>query len=402
MFSSPASNLSKSLQVLWHFFWLGCVSFGGPAAHLGYFRQHFVERMKWLNDNDYGQLIALSQFLPGPGSSQVGFAIGYRYAGLLGAWAAFIGFTLPSFLLLLWVALYQPPSDQPIYALVISGLKLLAVVVVADAVLKMFRQFCQRIETRVVAVVSALLLLGFAGNLMQIAVLVLAFAIGWRFFACKQIVNSTTPPNINKPLLSWLFLGFIGALIAVYLLLPNQFISQYLWLNLFAPFAQAGSLVFGGGHVVLPLLQNSIGEQVSSEQFLTGYALAQAVPGPMFTIAAYLGAILMPQTPIIGAVIATLGVFLPGLLLILALLNSWQKWAHHPQLQGGIKLLNAAVVGLLLASLINPIASSAIVDLASALAALFGFILLRRYQLKIGWLLLIYALIWPCILWIWG
>ncbi|CAN8141627.1 chromate transporter [uncultured Thiomicrorhabdus sp.] len=135
---------------------------------------------------------------------------------------------------------------------------------------------------------------------------------------------------------------------------------------------------------------------------MTGYALAQAVPGPMFTIAAYLGAILMPQTPIIGAVIATLGVFLPGLLLILALLNSWQKWAHHPQLQGGIKLLNAAVVGLLLASLINPIASSAIVDLASALAALFGFILLQRYQLKIGWLLLIYALIWPCILWIWG
>jgi chromate transporter len=356
--------------------------------------------MKWLNDDEYSQLIALSQFLPGPGSSQVGFAIGYRHAGLLGAWAAFIGFTLPSFLLLLWVALYQPPSDQPIYALVISGLKLLAVVVVADAVLKMFRQFCQQTEARIVAVITALLLLGFAGNLVQIAILVVAFAIGWRFFASKQTVNSPKPPSSNKPFGSWLFLGLIAALIAVYLLLPNQIVAQYPWLNLFAPFAQAGSLVFGGGHVVLPLLQNAIGEQISSEQFLTGYALAQAVPGPMFTIAAYLGAILMSDAPITGAIIATLGVFLPGLLLVLALLNTWQKWAHRPQLQGGIKLLNAAVVGLLLATLINPVASSAITDLASAIAALLGFIALQRYKLKIGWLLLIYALIWPSILWI--
>lgn len=392
------SNFSKSLQVLWHFFWLGCISFGGPAAHIGYFRQHFVERLKWLNDSEYGQLIALSQFLPGPGSSQIGFAIGYYHAGVLGAWSAFIGFTLPSFGLLLWVALYQPPSEQAIYALVISGLKLLAVVVVADAVLKMFRQFCSELTTRITAVLTALLLIGFAGNALQLVILLTAFIVGWYFFAEPKKSPNTVKALTKKASISWLLLAFITTLIISYLLLPQDILKDCSWLSLFAPFAQVGSLVFGGGHVVLPLLQNAIGDQLSSEQFLSGYALAQAVPGPMFTISAYLGALLLPETPIIGAILATLGLFLPGLLLVFALLNSWQNLALNSRLQGGIRLVNAAVVGLLIATLVSPVASSAITDIASAIAALLGFIAIQRWKLKIGWLLLAYALVWPIFL----
>ncbi|BBP45160.1 chorismate-binding protein [Thiosulfatimonas sediminis] len=390
------SNIRKSLQVLWQFFWLGCISFGGPAAHLGYFRQHFVERLQWLDENEYSQLIALSQFLPGPGSSQVGFAIGYRHAGILGAWAAFIGFTLPSFLLLLWVALYQPPSDQPIYALVISGLKLLAVIVVADAVLKMFRQFCRQRSSQLTALLSALLLLLFAGTSMQMAVLLLAFIIGWSFLPAQIKANGKTTIKTNTHPLSWLLLGLTGLIIAWFWFMPEQLQSA---LQLFAAFAQTGALVFGGGHVVLPLLQSTIGEQISSAEFLSGYALAQAVPGPMFTLSAYLGALLLPETPIVGAIIATLGLFLPGLLLMLALLERWQQLAHQPKLQGGVGMVNAAVVGLLIATLINPVAVSAITDIASALAAIIGFIALQRWRIKIGWLLLIYALIWPLMLW---
>lgn len=390
------SNIRKSLQVLWQFFWLGCISFGGPAAHIGYFRQHFVERLQWLDENEYSQLIALSQFLPGPGSSQVGFAIGYRHAGILGAWAAFIGFTLPSFLLLLWVALYQPPSDQPIYALVISGLKLLAVIVVADAVLKMFRQFCRQRSSQLTALLSALLLLLFAGTSMQMAVLLLAFIIGWYFLPAQIKASGKTKIKTNTHPLSWLLLGLTGLIIAWFWFMPEQLKPA---LQLFAAFAQTGALVFGGGHVVLPLLQSTIGEQISSAEFLSGYALAQAVPGPMFTLSAYLGALLLPESPIVGAIIATLGLFLPGLLLMLALLERWQQLAHQPKLQGGVGMVNAAVVGLLIATLINPVAISAITDIASALAAIIGFTALQRWRIKIGWLLIIYALIWPLILW---
>ncbi|WP_321276981.1 chromate efflux transporter [Thiomicrorhabdus indica] len=383
----------KSLQVFWQFFILGWTSFGGPAAHLGIFQQRFVVELKWLSEADYLQLVALSQFLPGPGSSQVGFAIGRQHAGMTGAWAAFLGFTLPSFLILLWVALYQPASENVFYAQMILGLKLLAVVVVADATLKMFQSFCQTRATQTTAVLVAIVLLLLPFSWSQIAVLAIAFVIGAKFFNTD---TNSLPAGKDLPnARSWFAQSLL--LIGLGLILIHQFFPEMLnpTIQLFANFAQAGALVFGGGHVVLPLLQNSIGEQISNDLFLSGYAFAQAVPGPMFSVASFYGAHLLPETPVLGAIIATLGVFLPGLLLMLALQNSWQNWAQNPQIQGGILLLNAAVVGLLIATLFTPVFTSAVSNSIAMAWVLVGLLLLRIFQLKVLWLLPIFALGFP-------
>lgn len=381
----------KSLKVFWQFFLLGWTSFGGPAAHLGIFRQRFVVELKWLNEADYTQLIALSQFLPGPGSSQVGFAIGRQHAGIMGAWAAFLGFTLPSFLILLWAALYQPAGENAFYAQMILGLKLLAVVVVADATLKMFQSFCQTRATQTTAILVAIVLLLLPFSWSQIAVLAVAFLMGAMFFQTDILPAGKDLPHAR----SWFAQSFL--LIGLGLVLTHYFFPEMLnpTIQLFANFAQAGALVFGGGHVVLPLLQNSIGEQISNDLFLSGYAFAQAVPGPMFSVASFYGAHLLPETPILGAIIATLGVFLPGLLLMLALQNSWQNWARNPKIQGGILLLNAAVVGLLIATLFTPVFTSAVINSVAMAWVLSGLLLLRIFKLKILWLLLLFALGFP-------
>lgn len=359
------------LTIFRTFFALGWVSFGGPAAHIGYFRHTFVEKLRWLSEQEYAQFVALSQFLPGPGSSQVGFAIGYHRGGLAGAWAAFLGFTLPSVLIMLLLAgLSSHLLDTPLFEQVIHGLKLLAIIVVADACLTMYRNFCQQRLTAGLCVLTAVAITLAPGLITQFAVLLIAAFVGQARLAPQQSFSTTT----FSP--SWLSLLLFASLL---LGLPLLAASSPL-VELFGHFFQAGSLVFGGGHVVLPLLQNALGDSLSTDQFLTGYAAAQAVPGPMFTLATYLGYVLTPEMPVVGALIATLAVFLPGFLLLLGVLKNWSALAQRPKVAGAMQGVNACVVGLLLAALYQPVWSSTVhapLDWAALLVGFFLFKVLR-------------------------
>ena len=363
-------------QVFIQFLWLGCVSFGGPAAHIGYFQRAFVERLGWLTQAEFAQLLALCQLLPGPASSQLGFAIGRQRAGLGGALAAFAGFTLPSFLLLLAAAIGVGQLTANVWLdAALHGLKLLALVVVADAVLTMSRQFCKTALAQGIMVATAAALWWQPGLLTQLVMLPGAALL------CARMGEPQTPgpqpsPAVHQP--HWPTLLLFALLFVGLPLLATDTASQ-----LVADFYRAGSLVFGGGHVVLPLLAESSGQALSQQQLLTGYSLAQLVPGPMFTLASYLGAQLLPATPLAGALLATLALFLPGFLLLWALGPCWQSWLARPRLAGAVTGINAAVVGLLLAALYQPVWQSAVqVPTDLALAAV-GFYLLRVIRLPI-------------------
>lgn len=370
-------------QIFVRFFALGLVSFGGPAAHIGYFRKTFVEELRWLDDKDYASLVALSQFLPGPGSSQVGFAIGYRRGALPGAILAFLGFTLPSFLLmfLLAVSSYQYLSND-LFQGVIAGLKLLAVVVVADAAWGMFKQFCRQPITQLMALLSAIILLLLPGNLTQLFVLVAAAVIGFYWLNRDMPV----PSNPRSMQLNWSAL-----LIFLFLLLLSGPLLASPLAELFNQFYQTGTMVFGGGHVVLPLLESQLANSIDHDRFLTGYALAQAVPGPMFSLAAYLGAELWPQNALVGALVATLGIFLPGFLLLLTVIRGWQGIAERPQIAAMVMGINAAVVGLLLTALYQPVFSSAVTGPVSMAMVLVGLIMLKLWRLPLVLLVFGYA-----------
>ncbi|MCA3953218.1 chromate efflux transporter [Vibrio vulnificus] len=371
------------LQIFKTFFWLGWISFGGPAAHIGYFRHTFVEKLKWISDEEYAQLVALSQFLPGPGSSQVGFGLGYKKGGLPGACAAFLGFTLPSVVIMLLLALVSSQvTDTALFQNVVHGLKLLAVVVVADAAWGMYKNFCKTPLTVGISVATAVALLVFSGIATQMVVLIIAALIG--VIALKG-ENKATEHSF-KPSLTPL-LTFAALLLLLPLLATAQPMVQ-----LFNEFYQAGSLVFGGGHVVLPLLQNIVGEQISQDAFLTGYAAAQAVPGPMFTFATYIGYVLHPSSPILGAVVATLAVFLPGFLLMLGVLKNWQLLAANPRVSGALQGVNASVVGLLVAALYQPVFTSAVSSGLDVGLILIGFYLQKQIKVPILALVLFFML----------
>ncbi|EGR8989854.1 chromate efflux transporter [Vibrio vulnificus] len=371
------------LQIFKTFFWLGWISFGGPAAHIGYFRHTFVEKLKWISDEEYAQLVALSQFLPGPGSSQVGFGLGYKKGGLPGACAAFLGFTLPSVVIMLLLALVSSQvTDTALFQNVVHGLKLLAVVVVADAAWGMYKNFCKTPLTVGISVATAVALLVFSGIATQMVVLIIAALIG--VIALKG-ENKATEHSFKPSLTPLLTFA------ALLLLLPLLATAQPL-VQLFNEFYQAGSLVFGGGHVVLPLLQNIVGEQISQDAFLTGYAAAQAVPGPMFTFATYIGYVLHPSSPILGAVVATLAVFLPGFLLMLGVLKNWQLLAANPRVSGALQGVNASVVGLLVAALYQPVFTSAVSNGLDVGLILIGFYLQKQIKVPILALVLFFML----------
>lgn len=361
------------------FLWLGCISFGGPAAHIGYFQRTFVERLGWLTQAEFAQLLALCQLLPGPASSQLGFAIGRQRAGLAGALAAFAGFTFPSFLLLLAAAIGLDQLGNNVWLdAALHGLKLLALVVVADAVLTMSRQFCKTTRNQGIMVATAAALWWQPGLLTQLVMLAGAALL------CARVGAPQTPgpqPSsaqsipVHQP--HWPTL-LLFALLFVGLPLLGGPVGQ-----LVADFYRAGSLVFGGGHVVLPLLAESVGHSLNQQQFLTGYSLAQLVPGPMFTLATYLGAQLLPASPVGGALLATLALFLPGFLLLWAMGPCWQSWLARPRLAGAVAGINAAVVGLLLAALYQPVWQSAVLAPTDLALAAIGFYLLRGLKLPI-------------------
>lgn len=353
------------------FLLLGCTSFGGPAAHLGYFRREFVERLGWASEAEYAQWIALSQIMPGPGSSQVGFAIGYHRAGLAGALAAFVGFTLPSVVLMCaFVMLGMQFANSVVFLGVVAALKLMAIVVVLDAIYAMAGSFCQSLATRMVALVGALFVLLWPWGFSSLMLVLLAGLVGAYYF------KDSKPMALSSQISKSVAYGALGLFVTLFVL--TSLLHGTGWLALFSELYQAGSLVFGGGHVVLPLMSEQLAHMVSTDHLLTGYAAAQAVPGPMFTLATYLGAVLAPeQGLIVWALIATLAIFLPGLLLMLVGQRYWHSIAHKPRIQGAVTAINAAVVGLLLATLLDPIIPSAIHNIWQVLVVLLALVWLR-------------------------
>lgn len=369
-----------NLSIFWHFFILGLFSFGGPMAHIGYFRKNFVEELKWLNDEEFSKIVALSQFLPGPSSSQVGFTIGLKKGGIIGAILAFIAFTIPSFLLLYLAATFQNTYENSsvIYALM-GGLKLFAVVIVADATFSMFNTLCKTKLSKIIFVFATLFLIFNQSFFAQIIVLVVSGLVAFLFIKEKN----TNKIKYEKPYILPLLIFFI-----LLIFLPF-FANQDKLLNLFNSFYQVGSLVFGGGHVVLPLIKSNI--NIDENSFLVAYSLAQAVPGPMFTIASYIGAVAFEESHFLGAVVATIAIFLPGFLLILSFYKSFESYSKNSTVSKIVIGINASVVAILFSVLITMVIPSGILNIYDLIFAILGFFVIRKFKISVLLLILFYC-----------
>ena len=344
------------LEVLRVFLKLGLSSFGGPIAHIGYFRQEFVVRRRWLDEQAFVDLVALCQFLPGPASSQVGFSIGLTRAGYRGALAAWTGFTLPSAIVLVLFAYGAGALSGTAGAGLLHGLKLVAVAIVAQAVWGMARTLCPDRERASIAVLTALIILFSSSSLAQIGSIFLGGLLG--LWLCR----GAPPPAEGHIVMPVSRRAGLVALTAFFVLLGGLPILQsfQIWsgVALFDAFYRSGALVFGGGHVVLPLLREAFVAPgwVSDDAFLAGYGAAQAVPGPLFTFAAYLGAVVGPSPHgVAGAALGLVGIFLPGILILLGALPFWDAFRKRADAQAAMRGVNASVVGLLGAALYNPI-----------------------------------------------
>lgn len=365
--------MSRLAEVFGAFLRLGLTSFGGPVAHIGYFRDEFVTRRRWLCDSDYAELVALCQFLPGPSSSQVGFALGLMRAGWIGALAAFVAFTLPSALIMLVVALGAGLTGL---SGVIAALKLVAVAVVAHAVLGMARTLCPDAPRATIAVgaVAALALL--AGPWAMVAIILAGGLIGALLRLDTGAGQGQLQIPVAKPVASGALALFLLGLVALPLL-ADQSAGFALADSMF----RAGALVFGGGHVVLPLLQTELvaSGQVSDSTFLAGYAAAQAIPGPLFTFGTYLGG----MNGLAGALIATMAIFAPGFLLLVGVLPFWQAVRRVHAMRAAMAGANAAVVGILGAALYDPVFTSAVSHLGQFAFALACFTALQVWRVPV-------------------
>ena len=363
-----------ALEVLATFARLGVTSFGGPVAHLGYFRAEIVERRRWVDERTYADLVGLCQFLPGPASSQAGFALGLMRAGYLGGLAAWAGFTLPSAILLVLFAYGAPGlSGSAAGAGLLHGLKLVAVAIVAQAVWGMARSLCPDRARATIATLALALALAAPTSLGQVGAIALGGLAGLR--VCRTGPTPDMPPqDLALPVSRRAGLAFL-ALFAALLLLPPLLHGLGKGVALFDAFYRSGALVFGGGHVVLPLLRDAVVTPgwMSDNAFLAGYGATQAVPGPLFTVAAYLGATI--QGPV-GAVVALVAIFLPGLLLLMGVLPFWAELRARPRAQAALRGVNAAVVGLLGAALYSPVWTGAVLGPTDLSLAVAGFVLL--------------------------
>lgn len=377
------SQPGSPVEVFLAFLKLGLTSFGGPIAHLGYFRAELVERRRWVSDDQFGQLLAICQFLPGPASSQLGFSLGLLRAGWVGGLAAFVAFTLPSVLLLVAFAAALPLLSGPIGQAAVHGLKLVACAVVADAVLGMSKKLCPDALRRTIAVLSAAAILVASSASAQLVVVALAAVIGAYFLRGISAPDDTSGLEISYgPRIGSVLLLTFGVML---LGLPLFATGKPEFASVAEAFFRAGALVFGGGHVVLPLLQDSVVATgwVSSEQFLSGYGASQAIPGPMFAFSAYLGAVLSPgESTYSMAATALVFMFLPGFLLVAGVLPFWAAVASNPIAGRAIAGVNAAVVGLLGAALYSPIFTSGITSPADLAVAVVAFGLLAVWRVS--------------------
>ena len=360
---------------------LGLTSFGGPIAHLGYFHEEYVQRRKWIDEQSYADLVALCQFLPGPASSQVSIAIGIARARLLGGLAAWIGFTLPSALALVAFAFGIGALASTADAGWLHGLKVVAVAVVAQAVWGMARSLCPDRERATIAIVASIVTLTWPNAVGQLSSIAMAGLVG--LFAFRD-TSSTSLSHIRFPIGKKLGVAawIVFFILLVGLPLVRQVVSSHA-LEVFDSFFRVGSLVFGGGHVVLPLLQTAVVGPgwVTNEQFVAGYGAAQAVPGPLFTFSAYLGAVMATEpNGWMGASLALVAIFLPSFLLLTGALPFWDLLRSMPAFQSAFKGINAAVVGLLLTALYNPVWTSAIHSPADFGLGLIAFGLLMFWK----------------------
>ena len=376
-------------EVFSTFLKLGLTSFGGPIAHLGYFRNELVTRRQWLSEHAYADLVALCQFLPGPASSQVGFALGMMRAGWLGALAAFTAFTLPSALVLLVFAMTASSLGGPVGTGVLHGLKIVAVAIVAQAVWGMAKNLCPDRERAAIAVGAVAVLAFLPGAFGMVGAILMGALAG---LALRRGSGTPVGGHVTMPVSRGAAAAALVTFFALLILMP-LLAGQSQALAVFDSFYRAGALVFGGGHVVLPLLQTEVVSTgwVSPDQFLAGYGAAQAVPGPLFTFAAYLGAVLGPEpNGLFGAAIALLAVFLPGFLVLIGVLPFWDRFRALAPAQSLMQGANAAVVGILGAALYSPVFTSAIGNLRDFALALACFVLLMAWKAP-PWLVVIVA-----------
>jgi len=382
MDTTPAEKPSGTAgEVFAAFLKLGVTAFGGPIAHLGYFRDELVLRRKWLDDAAYADLVALCQFLPGPASSQVGFALGLWRAGPLGALAAWVAFTLPSAAVLVAFAMAASALDGPLAQGVLHGLKLVAVAVIAQAVWGMAKSLTpdrNRASIAVLAIVAMVVVPGAAG---QVLAIVLGVVGG--LWLCRDLPFPRSAP-VHFPVSPRVGVVALGLFAILLVGLPMWAgLANNHGVALFDAFYRAGALVFGGGHVVLPLLEAETVARgwLSADSFTAGYGATQAVPGPLFTFAAYLGASGTPApNGIIGASLALIAIFLPGFLLLVGTLPFWNALRTRPQAQAGMRGANAAVVGILGAALYNPVFISAVLSPIDFALPVAGFVLLTAWK----------------------
>jgi chromate transporter len=373
----------SALEVLRAFAKLGMSCFGGPIAHIGYFRQEFVVRRSWLDEEAYADLVALCQFLPGPASSQVGFSLGLMRAGYLGGLAAWFAFTLPSAIALVLFAYGASALNGEIGSGVLHGLKLVAVAIVAQAVWGMARTLCPDRERASIAVVAALIILFSSSSVAQIAAIILGGIAG--LWLCRTTaIRPSDQGHMSVPVSRRTGLVALTAfflLLAGLPILGNLTHSQAV--ALFEAFYRSGALVFGGGHVVLPLLREATVAQgwVTDDVFLAGYGAAQAVPGPLFTFAAYLGAVVeLPPNGVAGATISLVAIFVPGILALVAALPFWETFRRRANAQAVMRGVNAAVVGLLGAALYSPVWTTSVNGPGDFGVAVVGFVLLTVWE----------------------
>ena len=387
------TSSAKPLQVLFVFLRLGCTCFGGPVAHLGYFRTEFVARRRWLQEAEYAELIALAQTLPGPTSSQVGFMVGLLRAGWLGGLAAWLGFTLPSALLMVTFAAAGAAFNNPLATAALHALQIIAVAVIAQAVVAMQRTLAPDLRRILIAFTAVPIALFAPASIATIGCIALGALAGLLF------LRKLTAPARALPLPS--LVSTRSSLVALTIMLGLLFLLPAMaritgspTLQVASSFYRSGALVFGGGHVVLPLLQASTVQNgwVTQHAFLSGYGAAQALPGPLFSFAAYLGYVLaQPPNHIAGACIALVCIFLPGLLLAAGILPFWNRLTRSPRALASLAGINASVIGVLAAALYRPGWTSAVHAPVDFLLLVLALIALLRFHIA-PWLLLLAAL----------
>ena len=377
-------SFKSLLEILFVSTRLGLTSFGGPIAHLGYFHEEYVRRKKWMDEKSYADLVALAQFLPGPASSQVGIGVGVMRAGVLGGIVSFIGFTLPSVITLILFALLLQSFDVS-DAGWLKGLKIVAVAVVAHAILGMAKNLAPDLKRKAIVLFALIGTLFWQTAFTQVVVILIAALIGYILY---KNTAETTEGHMRFPLTKKVAATSLALFFAFLFLLPVlREVTGSNWVAMFDSFYRAGSLVFGGGHVVLPLLQQELVPTgwLSEEAFLAGYGATQAVPGPLFTFAAYLGTVMNGW---MGGLFATFAIFLPAFLLIVGALPFWDALRTNRKVKGAIMGVNAAVLGILISAFYTPIWTSSIIEIKDFALAAVLFSMLAYWKLP-PWLVVV-------------